>query len=250
MMRTFKAELYKLLSVRSTYALTALAVVVAVVWGYIAGMQTKPAGLHNAGFLVAQTTNIVGIVAIIAGMVSMLHTTHEYRYSTIIYTLTSSNSRAKVLLAKILAASVYIVPFTLLVGAAGPLMAYVGVHMHGHTLAPQVLHIGDLLWRTLFYDWGFAMIGLVLAFLIRSQVGAIVVFVLLNGPLEGLPDVLLKKKAVYLPFDALGNLLGSRTVNTQLLPGFSHTTLALAFMGDLALGLIIAASLFLQRDAS
>lgn len=250
MLSTFKAEIYKLLTVRSTYALTAVSAALTAFWGfYIAGWLAKPAGLHDPGFMVAQMANIIGISALLLGFIGILHITSEYRYGTIMYTLTASNSRTKVLLAKILAISGFAVVFTLIIAALSLATIPLGIHAHSLTLVPQSIHFGDVLWRTLFYGWGFAMAGLVVGLLIRNQVGAIVLFFLLNGPLEGIPDLLLRKNSVYLPFDALGNLLGSASVNTVLRP-VSHITLALAFVADLAVTLTVAWILFLKRDAS
>lgn len=250
MMSTCKAELYKLLSVRSTYFLTSLAFAIAAFWGfYIGGWLAKPPALQDPAFLVTQVTNVVGILAMFGGFIGILHLTHEYRYNTIMYTLTASNSRTKVLLAKILATTGFTLFFTLLIGAAALVAAYLGVHAHGQTLAPQVIHYGDLLWRTLFFGWGMAMIGFVLAVYIRNQVGSLVLFFLLNGPLEGVLELLFKSKATYLPLDALGNLLGSKTVNTTLV-SVSHEKVALTFTIEFLVACSIAWILFLKRDAN
>lgn len=250
MLPTFKAELYKLLSVRSTYFLTGLALVISAFWGfYIGGWLAKPAALQDSTFLVTQVTNVVGVVAMFGGFISILHLTHEYRYNTIMYTLTASNSRTKVLLAKILATTGFTLLFTLLIAVAAPVAAYVGVHAHGQTLAPQVIHLGDILWRTLFFGWGMAMIGFVVAAYIRNQVGSLVLFFLLNGPLEGILELLFKSKATYLPIDALGNLLGSKTVNTTLV-SVSHEQVAITFGVEILVACGIAWILFLKRDAN
>jgi ABC-type transport system involved in multi-copper enzyme maturation permease subunit len=159
------------------------------------------------------------------------------------YTLTASNSRTKVLLAKILTISSYAVVFALLVGIISPIASYLGVHAHGHTLVPQTLHYGELVWRSLFYGWGFAMAGLLFATLIRSQIGSIAALFVVPGLVEQLLTLLLKEKAVYLPFTAIDAVLNA---NPKL--SFAHA--ALVFAGYLAVGWIAAWVLFVKRDAN
>jgi len=54
--------------------------------------------------------------------------------------------------------------------------------------------VWSLLWRSVFFTWGYAMAGLLIALLIRSQVGAIASLFLIPSTVETLLGLLLKKK--------------------------------------------------------
>src|SRR5487761_1482172 len=108
MVSSLKAEFRKLLTVRSTYyiVLVTLAIVVLVAgWGN--GVKADTSSLHNAHFLANEATNTVIIGGIILAVVALLIVGHEYRYNTILYTLTSSNSRTKSLLSKFIVVTIF-----------------------------------------------------------------------------------------------------------------------------------------------
>jgi ABC-2 type transport system permease protein len=250
-MLTLRAEFRKLFTLRSTYAIPILALAAtAALAFYLAGWQATPQQLHDPGFLATQVAGPLGIVVVFATLLGILLMTHEYRYNTIAYTVMSANRRSKVLLAKIVVATGLALVFTVAVDVVSLVASYLGARVvQGHALAPQTIAVGDLLWRTLVFGWGYAMVGLVVAVLIRHQVGTIVVVFLLFGPIEGILDAILGRNALYLPFTAVGNVLKSKTTNTVLLP-VSPQRAALVFAADLAICWMIAWMLFLRRDAS
>ena len=94
MIPTLKAEFKKLLSVRSTYltSLAALLFVAGLIAFYGQGFKTEPKDL-NSLFLVGTITIFSNITAIAGAIIALLLLAHEYRYNTIVYTLTASNSR-------------------------------------------------------------------------------------------------------------------------------------------------------------
>ena len=249
MITTMKAEFRKLLTVRSTYFMTALAAgLIIFVAFYLTGWRLTPDALHDPNQLASDVTGALN-VTIFGAIVGVLLMTHEYRYNTIMYTLTSSNSRTKVLLSKIVVISVYGVVLALIVGLLSPTMSYLGVHLHGHTLVPQTLHYGDLLWRSVFYGWGYAMAGLLLAALTRNQVASIVSLFILPSLAESLLSLLLKHNSIYLPFAALSQVIGTSGHNLgggALTPGRG----ALVFSAYLVVGWIVALILFLRREAN
>src|ERR1035437_9377215 len=113
MIATIKAELCKLFTVRSTYFIMAAVLALLVFYlFYITGWRAAASDLHNPSTLATAITSAVNAVSIFAALVALLLFTHEYRYNTIMYTLTSSNSRTKVLLAKILVVTGFVVAFT------------------------------------------------------------------------------------------------------------------------------------------
>jgi ABC-2 type transport system permease protein len=187
-------------------------------------------------------------LVVFGAIVAILLVSHEYRYNTIMYTLTNSNSRSKVLLAKIIVISVYAVFLTILIGILSPVMTHLGIAAHGHTLGPQIVDYGNVIWRSLFYGWAYGMTGLLLAVLIRSQVGAIAALFLLPGLIEQLLTLWLKSNASYLPFTALSNVINSTPSG---LPGrLTPSESAGVFLIYLVVGWVVAWILFLRRDAN
>ena len=248
MMATLKAEFRKLLTVRSTYIITVLIIIaVAFIAFYVQGWRLGPKDLLIPSQLSSDVFGALTL-SVFGAVIAILLMTHEYRYNTIMYTLTGSNSRSRVLLSKVIVISVYALLLTAVIGALAPTLSYLGVLAHGHTLAPQTLHVGNLAWRSLFYGWSYGMIGLLLAALIRVQVGAIVALFVIPTAVEGLLTELLKHSAIYLPFSAQSEVIGDHGFNTgaSLSPGRA----AVVVMIYLVIGWIVAWVLFLKRDAN
>jgi ABC-type transport system involved in multi-copper enzyme maturation permease subunit len=238
----------KLLTVRSTYIITILIIAfVSFIAFYVEGWRLGPKDLLDAGQLSSDVFGALTL-SVFGAVIAILLMTHEYRYNMIIYTLTSSNSRSKVLLSKIIVISVYALFLTAFIGILSPIASYLGVHAHGHTLAPQTLHIGNLIWRSLFYGWSYGMIGLLFAALIRVQVGAIVALFVIPTAIEGLLTQLLKHNSVYLPFTAQSEVIGNQGFGayTPLSPGRAAMVVTLY----LVIGWLIAWVLFMKRDAN
>ncbi len=253
MMGTLKAEFRKILSVRSTYYILGICLAALGIFAFYAqGIRAVTPDLLRPDYLASQVTQAISALAAFIGLVGLLLLTHEYRHNTIVYTLTAAKSRTQVLLAKVLAVSVFSILVTLIVSVLSPLVASLGIHLAGHHLAPQTLQVGTLLWHNLLYGWGMAMMALLFAGLIRNQVGAIVAFLLIPGPVEALAGLLLKKNTVYLPFSALNQVLASPEAQ-QGGPNAGHLSpgkAALVFMVYLVVGWLVAWYLFVKRDAS
>lgn len=243
-----KAEFRKLFTVRSTYIFIGLAVLFVIFFAfYIEGYKLSAADLHDPHLLTKDITGALSSLPMVFGaIVAILLMTHEYRYNTIMYTLTSSNSRSKVLLAKLLVISGFALLFTLLIGVLSPLMSYLGVLAHGHTLVPQTIDYGSIIWRGLFYGWAYLSAGLVLAVLIRNQIGAIVsLFVI--PTFEQVLGLLLKTNTVYLPFTSLNAVL---TGPDPKQGSITYAHAAEVFLIYLVVGWIVAWILFLRRDVN
>jgi len=251
MLTNLKAEFRKLLTVRSTYFITGLvALLVILIAFFLEGWRLNAANLHDPTQLASDVTGGL-MVTVFGAIVAILLVTHEYRYTTIMYTLTSSNRRSKVLLAKFVVVSLYALFLTVLVGVLSPLMAYLGVHAHGHMLAPQTLHYSSLAWRSLFYGWGYAMAGFLLALLTRNQVASIVSLFLIPTLIEQLLGaLLLKHNSIYMPFTALNQVLNGPSSEGPLSSTFSSARAAGVYCIYLAVGGIVAWVLFLKRDAN
>lgn len=248
MIALLKAEFRKLFTVRSTYVISGFALLLIMFLAfYVGGFRLTTAELQNPLLLAGDVTSAASTVGIFVALIAILLMTHEYRYNTIMYTLTSSNSRSKVLFAKFLALGSFAVVFMLAIAILSPAMSYLGIVAHGHTLGPQTVHYGDLLWRSLFFGWGYGIAGLLIAALVRNQVGAIAALFVVPGAIEQLLGLLLKHNAQYLPFMSLGSVISSNVSGSG---GLSPSRAALVFTGYLIIGWIIAWLLFLRRDAN
>jgi ABC-type transport system involved in multi-copper enzyme maturation permease subunit len=172
--------------------------------------------------------------------------TYEYRFNTITYTLTATNHRLKVLASKVIVATCFALVFTTIMAALSPLAVLLGLSFQDAHLAPQFIAYSEIVWRVLFYGWGFGMAGLLIAALIRNQIGAIAGLLLLPGLVEQLLGLLLKSNAIYLPFSALDAVVHPGTGSHVL----TSISAALVFLCYLVVGWIVAVVLFLRRDAN
>jgi len=247
MIPALKSEFKKLLTVRSTYYITFIVLIFVIfIAFYVTGWRLTPQDLHGPNQLADDVTGALNVM-VFGAIVAIMLMTHEYRYNTITYTLTSSNSRSKVLWSKFIVVSVYTLIFAAVVAVLSPVMTYLGVHAAGHSLGPQTLHYADLAWRSLFFGWAYGMAGLVLAVLLRNQIAAIVGLFVIHGVVEQLLSLLLKHNTVYLPFTALDQVSG----NTDPRVGsISPARGALVFTLYVAVGWLVGWYLFLHRDAT
>jgi ABC-2 type transport system permease protein len=247
MLAALKAEFRKLFTVRSTYILTGLAILFVIFFAfYIEGYHLSGKDLQNPNLYKEDVVGaLTSLPTVFGAIVAILLMTHEYRYTTIMYTLTSSNSRTKTLTAKFIAVSVYALVFTAVVGVLAPAMSYLGVHMHGSTLVPQTIDYHSIIWRGIFSGWSYIMAALALAVLIRNQIGAIVS--LFAIPIaEQVLSLLLKNNSVYLPFTAQGVVLNPAPHGSTI----THGSAAVVFSVYLVVAWIVAWVLFLKRDAN
>jgi ABC-type transport system involved in multi-copper enzyme maturation permease subunit len=251
MKAALKAEFRKLFSVRSTYIITGLvAIIVIVVAGIFEGYNLNVKSLADPTQLAGDVTGALN-VTIFGAIVAILLITHEYRYNTIMYTLTSVNKRSKVLVAKFVVITCYALFLAAFIGILSPIMSYLGVHIHGHSFGPQTLHYWDLAWRSLFYGWGYAMAGFILAFIARNQVGAVVSLFVIPSVVENLLGfLLLKHNSVYMPFSALSQVINGPGGGTPISSSMSSEHAALIYTGYVVVGLAVACVLFLKRDAN
>jgi ABC-type transport system involved in multi-copper enzyme maturation permease subunit len=244
MITAIRAELRKLLTVRSTYILLICALLLGGFINFWAVGYKAGQGAINGTYLQDAVFGTLSGLSIFAGLAAILLMTHEYRYNTIYYALTSARSRTKLLLAKILVVATYALVFVAILASISVLMIILGLHVGHHELVAQQFHWGELLWRTLFFTGGTSLFGLVFAVLIRSQIGTIVLYMFMPSTIEPLAGLVLKDKVAYLPFTALNNLM---------MPTSSHMSYgksAVVVLVWLLVGWVIAWLLFLKRDAN
>ena len=244
MLSSIKSELRKLLTIRSTYIIFAcMLVLIAFFAFYAQGIAAVPEDAARSTYLDSIIRNAANLVFTISTFITILMVTHEYRYNTIMYTLTSSKSRAQSLFAKLVVATGLALVLTTFFCILAPLLSILGASIGGHEIGPQTLYFKDLIWQCLFSGWGIMTLGFVLAVIIRSQIGAIIMFLMLPTTVESLLSLLLKDNAKYLPFNAISSVssgFGSLT------PGKA----AIVSLIYLAVGLAVSFGLFIKRDAN
>jgi len=264
MLPTLKAEFKKIFTVRSTYGWLLLALIIAGIYGFYGEGFNDAANLLKAKtdagaslFIAATVQMMSNFIGLFGGIVALLLITHEYRHGTIVYTLTASNSRTKVLGSKIIAIMGYVFVYSLALTAFGLGMIHLGLAFSHHVLPPQSINYFTYFGKVLFYSEAYALAALLFGTVIRNQVGALAALLIVPGPVEALLSLLLKTNAVYLPFMAL-----QEVVHTPLLPGAhpahpdnktgSLTPLhgAEVFLVYLVIGWLITWYLFLRRDAN
>jgi ABC-2 type transport system permease protein len=254
MMASIKAEFRKLWTVRSTYVLFLVAFLLVMIFAFYAeGIKAAPASVHDTGKLASEITNAIMTVSLIGALAGVMLMTHEYRYNTIMYTLTASNSRLKTLVAKVLAVTAFSVIFTLTFALLSPLMTWIGLSIKGMHLDPQHIDLFSVAWRALFVGWAFQMVGLVSAVLLRNQVATIVVLFMTPSTVEPLLSLMLKHNAAYLPFSAIEQVLQHQTTGTS--PETMHIVLsygkaAIVVLVYFAVAWLAATLLFKWRDAN
>ena len=247
MIASLKAEWRKLLTVRSTYFLCLLMLALTVLFAfYVKGIRAAGSDLADPGLYTQDIFLLTSNLSIFGAIIAVLTMTHEYRYNTIMYTLTASNNRVKTLFAKFLTITVFGLVLSAVIAAFGLLMLTLGLHIKHYAVVPQTIHYGNLVWRTLFYGWSTAIAGLLLASLLRNQVASIAALFLIPTA-EQLLSLLVKTHSVYLPFIAQSAIL------TPVEPHLGTITpahAALVFAGYLVVGWIVAFVLFVRRDAN
>jgi ABC-type transport system involved in multi-copper enzyme maturation permease subunit len=236
-----KADIRKLFSVRSTYVILGLATILVslisfYVYGYFASVEQEVVYAEAAVTAASTGATFLAIIAI-------LLICHEYRYNTILYALTATNSRTKVMLSKVAVVTVFALVVTALLMALGVLAAFIGTQVKGLELAPQTFNTVDVAWRSLYYGLAWAYIGLVFGFIFRHVVGAIVA--LFMAPTIGeMLTFVLKDNVKYVPFNALDQIVLKAPDG---LTAGSAVVLATAFI---AACWLVAWWLFRERDAN
>lgn len=243
MMAALKAEFRKLKTIRSTYVIVLVALAMLALFAFFIEGVRGNSSVSNPGKFAADVAGAIsatGILIMIAGALIM---THEYRYNTIMYTLTSTKGRMRVLLAKIIVISIFAILFAVVIGVLSPVFSYLGTKVGGLTLVPQNIPVWDLFWRAAFTGWAYGMAGLLIATLVRNQVGTIITILFIPATVESLLGLLLKENSMYLPFSSLGAVM-------HHMPKLEHGQAALLFSGYLLVGWVVAALLFRRRDAN
>lgn len=247
MLAALRSEMRKLLTIRSTYVITGIAALLVGFFAFYAtGWRANKATMLDPNLLQNQAEQAVLMVGLLGAIVGILLVTHEYRYNTIVYTLTSASSRTKVFLAKLLAITVFSFAFTVIMCLLSPVLTVLGISAHGGSMGPQHLELVPLFWKVLFVGWGYSMVSFIFAMIVRVQVGAISLLFLMPAMIEPLIGLVLKKNAVYLPYNSLQSVI-SPAVGVKQISELAAFGVVCIYV---VAGLVIAWQTFLYRDAN
>lgn len=250
MLATIKSEIRKLFTVRSTYFLMAIALALTILFAFY--FEGYKGNTGSAASMLAPTAlqeivgNGAGLGVMFIAIIAILFMAHEYRYNTIAYTLTLNTRRTKVLISKMLVITGFAIVFGLI--AAGVAL---GGYMLGLSLRDAVLPAQEFdaivqIGRVAFYYAGYAILGILIACIVRSLVAAVATLLLYSAVVEPLLSLLLRDNAKYLPVTVLDS-----TVGAAMIPNMLSANAAMLFAAAyLVGGLIITWILFVKRDAA
>lgn len=210
--------------------------------------------------VVTNVQESVSMASLFIAIVVVLLVVHEFRFNTITYSLTSSNSRTKFLLAKLVAAITFMVVVSLAVMAVSAVVTHIAINAKGLVLPAQDFNWPYLLARILGNMAGFVLIGFALAMILRNLAASIAALFVLPA-LDSIGNMLLVSREIeptrLLPFSALdrvGNVVSDVTgrdwgFQGDLLPATvgGASLVSLAYVVGL---LLVAWLLFVRRDAS
>lgn len=246
MIAALRSELRKIVTLRSTYVIFGFAVLLVLFMdGWVMGYKHTQLGATFVADVISSTLMGTGFLL---GLIVLLQITQEYRHNTIYYTLTLVRRRTTVFWAKVIVASLCMMVGALTISMLGVASAVAGVAASGDSLGAQSIVWSEILPRAGVYVWGVGMFALIVGFLVRNQVGAIVLYLFGINIAEQVLTLLLKSNAGYLPFRALQGVLGNGTG-----PGpesFSPEKYMLIVLGWIVATGASAWVLFVRRDAN
>ncbi|MGB4758463.1 MAG: ABC transporter permease [Candidatus Saccharimonadales bacterium] len=249
MLASLKAEFRKLFTVRSTYWLSGFVLVfVAFLSTYVFGYRQEAFKADNPLFMVDVIYSMISTFILLGTIVGILLIAHEYRYNTIFYTITSSNSRLKVLISKVLVLLFYITAMTCIVAVVTYVSARIGLSFANATLVPQTIDWWSVTWKFVSFVWLYALVGFFIAVLVRGVVPAIAIY-LAFPVVEQMLVPLLKDNAGFLPFNAIGAIAATTPNGVGWLMLTPLTALGVSITYIIVLS-TISTVLFVRRDAN
>jgi ABC-2 type transport system permease protein len=252
MIPAIKAEIKKVLTVRSTYG---IALFFLLLTGglsfYASGYKVSPGDLNGSLFS-STLQELASTIAFAGALVSLFLVAHEYRYNTIVYTLSASNSRSKVLAAKILTAFGFTFIYSIIVTALCLALIAAGVAMAGHALPHQDINYVAFFAKTVFTCEAFALFAVLVPTIVRNMQASVAILLIVPNTLEALISIAVKQPEKWLPFRALAQVTARPLVIKGGTGnyGVSPARGAVTFLVYLTIGWIITWYLFLRRDAA
>lgn len=243
MIAAIRAEFRKIITLRSTYYIMLFCLIMVGLFAFYGQGLARQQPVNVPNYLQQAVFDAVNALGLVIALISVLVTTHEYRYNLIMYTFTSSNSRSKVLIAKLIAACTVSLVLVFLFGLLSPLATALGLHLKGIEMMPQAFFFKDIFWHVAVYGLGCVLAGMLFAITIRNQIGVLLTLLLYPLMVEPLLSLALRDSASYLPFLALGSVINH---NDKM----SAPKGAFIFLVYLVIGWIIGWIMYLRRDAN
>lgn len=251
MIPTLKAEFRKLFTIRSTYVIMFIVfALLALVFFFFEGYKGNTG---SAASTLAPTAlqeivgNAAGMSVLFLAIIAVLFVAHEYRYNMIMYTLTANTRRTKVLLAKIITMTVFGIVFGIATVVLSIGLYILGLQLRDASLPPQDFDVLTQFGKVAVYYTAYTLVGIFIAVLFRSVVGAIAFLLLFPTAVEGTLSVVLKENIVYLPFAAMDTIMGASMIpnnNLTSAGAIGVTAIYITISG------VITWLLFLRRDAN
>jgi ABC-2 type transport system permease protein len=251
-MSLLAAEVRKLRTVRTTWILTVLGLVlVALTTGTLVFSDLVVGPFTGSSAQVAAAVDQIGSNAIIVLVVGLLAMTTEFRHGTIGRTLQLTPSRTRVLVSKLSIGVVYAVAF--FVASLVVVAVMLAIAAVTQDVSLQVGgEVGTALWQGLVGLSLNGIFGVAVGALIRSQVVAITLLLVWLFVVENLFAALWPEIARWLPFQALNALFLSEEVLANVPDGMAaplEPTLALTvFLAYVLVAAGTAGTLMRVRD--
>jgi ABC-2 type transport system permease protein len=241
-----KAEFLKLVTIRMTYGLIAVA---AALTALFASLEASRAGTAGTGVAPISTasglstvTTVTGFAMLFAAVFGAIITSGEFRHASATLTCQATPRRGRVLIAKVIVSTVVGVLFGLLaaVVATGIGLAVVaGDHAHVALSTGKLLEHGA---GAMCGAAALAAVGAGLGSLVRSQLATVTGIFVWGIVIESIIGGLFTSVRPYLPYTAATTLAGVRLGNAAFGPahGASGVAASLPFAAALALLAAIA----------
>jgi ABC-2 type transport system permease protein len=246
------AEVRKLRTVRTTWVLTLIGLVlVALATGTLVFSELMAGPFTGSVDQVAAAVDQIGSNAIIVLVVALLAITTEFRHGTIGRSLQLTPSRTQLLVGKLGVGAVYALAFFVLSLVVVGVLLLVGTVVNDVELSfgPEV---SRSLWQGAVGLTLNALFGVAVGALIRSQVVAITLLLVWLFVVENLFAALWPEIARWLPFQALNALFLSDEVMASVPEGFAaplEPAVALVtFLGYVLVATVVAGVLLRVRD--
>jgi ABC-type transport system involved in multi-copper enzyme maturation permease subunit len=243
MIANLKSDFRKILTVRSTYILVLIALVLTTLFTYFGtsaityqeqvsgktidqrlpdgNVKTIPDPNDPPVFvnktehklpkekLIANLQDATPPITLFLTVVVVLFMAHEYRYNTIAYTLTTSRRRYKVLLSKLIVSTTFITVAALLALGVTAVVTFAAIGVKGLELPVQDFNWVYVIGRLMSYSLGFSLMGLAIITLVRNlTAGVAAIFILptLDAIIGGLLSTRHIEATRALPFSALDRI--------------------------------------------
>lgn len=248
-MKAFRSELRKIRTVRATWILTLIGLLLVGLGGG-ATLFSSLSGVRFSGAdgEIAQAIDQVGGSAMIVLIVALMSMTTEFRHGTIGRTLQITPSRTRMLAAKLAGGAAYALLFFVLGLVVITALLLLAVVLRDVSLDPGSDTV-TALWQGPVGLVLNAIFGIAIGALIRSQAVAITVTLIWLFVVENLLSALVPAVARWLPFRALSSLFIPAEMAAQSGGMLLAPLVALAvFLGYVAVASAAAVVLMKVRD--